>query len=81
MNHVLDGGLDPTCERVILRAKGGGPELARICPGVDILKATEQGQNRYGTDAAWHEVDGVHIGVTWRIRLNRHVRRPYAKLL
>jgi len=40
MNHVLDGGLDPTCKRVILRAKGGGPELAQICPGVDILKAT-----------------------------------------
>ena len=33
---------------------------------VDILKPTQQGQKRYGT-----VVDGVHIGATWRIGLDR----------
>jgi len=36
-----------------------------------ILKATQQGvEPVYGADA-----DGVHIGATWRIRLNGAVRR------
>jgi len=38
---------------------------------VDILKATEQGQHRYGEDADWGApYRDVHIGAIWRIRLN-----------
>ena len=28
------------------------------------------GQHRYGEDADWGVLDGVHIGAIWRIRLN-----------
>jgi len=53
------------------------------CPAVDILKATQQGQNLYGVDADWDVLGGIHIGATWRIRLNRPcaaAMRPYVKL-
>ena len=29
------------------------------------------GQHRYGEDADWGVLDGVHIGATWRTELNR----------
>jgi len=32
-------------------------------------------QCRYGTDADWDVIDGVHIGATWRIRWNVRVLR------
>ena len=42
------------------------------------------GQHWYGEDADRVVLDGVHIGATWRLRLNRPceaVMRPYDKLL
>ena len=42
------------------------------------------GLHRYSADSSWGVLDGVHIGETWRIRLNRPwatVMRPYAKWL
>jgi len=57
------GVLIPTHEGAILRSKKGWPRTyARTYMAVDTLKATQQGQNRYGGDA-----EGVHIGATWRI--------------
>jgi len=47
-------------------------------------KRLSRGQHRYGADADWGVLDGVHIGATWRIRLNRPcapAMRPYVKLL
>jgi len=29
-----------------------------------------RGQHRYGADADWDVLDGVHVGATWRIQLN-----------
>jgi len=61
-----------------------------IRPTDDILKLTQRGQsggggqNRYGADADWDVLDGVHIGATWWIRLNHPwaaTMRPYDKLL
>ena len=46
----------------------GGP---RTCLKVGILKASRQGQRRYNSDADLGILDGVHIGASWRIRLNR----------
>jgi len=57
----VDGVQIPTRDRTILRAKSGRP---RRYPAVDILKGTQQGQNRYGADADWGELDGVHIDAT-----------------
>jgi len=50
--------------------KQAGPGHVRTCPAVNLLNATEQGQHRYGADVDWSVLDGVHIGATWRIRLN-----------
>jgi len=36
-----------------------------------VLKATQQGAAQYGADADWGVLNGVHIGATWRIQLNR----------
>jgi len=49
-NHVLDGIQIRICEGAILRAKRGCP---RTCLAVDMLKATHQGLDWYGTDADW----------------------------
>jgi len=43
----------------------------RPCPTVDIPQAADRGQHRYGADADWGVLDGVHIGATWPIHLNR----------
>jgi len=54
--------------------KQAGPGHAWICPVADILRATNRshrGQNWYSVDADWGVLDGVHIGATWRMRLNR----------
>jgi len=73
-----------TREGAISRAKMGPPGHARTCPEVDILKAARRGrQNRYDADADLGVLDGGHIGVTWRIRLNcpcAAAMRPYVKL-
>ena len=56
--------------------KGVGIGHAQTCLVVDILKVIQQGAalNLYGADTDWGVLDGVHIGVTWRILMNR----PYA---
>ena len=59
----------------------GGP---RTCLKVGILKASRQGQRRYNSDADLGILDGVHIGASWRIRLNRPcavTMQPYVRLL
>jgi len=51
-----------------------GEEGAGACPAVNILKGSKRlnrGQNWYGADADSGVLDGLHIGATWRIRLNR----------
>jgi len=56
-------------------------------PPIDILKATQQSQQRavpVQSDADWGVLDGVHVGATWRIRLNHPCAAaigPYVKLL
>jgi len=36
-------------------------------------KRLNRGQHQYGADADWSVLDVLHIGATWRVRLNRHV--------
>jgi len=36
-------GTDPRTRKGNFEAKGAGPEHARTCPAVDILKATQRG--------------------------------------
>jgi len=57
-----------TRERAIMRAGRDRPS-----PAVDIglFKATQLRQHRYGADADWSVLDGVHISATWQTRLNR----------
>jgi len=79
--HAVDEDPDRrACEVEILTGKSG---QTRTCWAVYILKTTQPGQQWYGADADW-VLDGVHIGATWRIRLNRQcaaAMRPYVKLL
>jgi len=72
-NHTLDSVQIPTREGTTFRAKkGADPKHGRACPMSDILKASHQiWQRRCGTDADWGVLNWVHIGATWRIRLNR----------
>ena len=50
----------------------GKKRLAQDMPGhVQQLIQLSRGQNWSGVDADWSELDGVHIGATWRIRLKR----------
>ena len=37
---------------------------------VDILEATQQGQQQYGAAVNLGVLDGMHIGATWQIKLN-----------
>jgi len=76
-----------TCGQIIFV---GGPKMhitnprwrkanARPCPRSIYSKQLSRGQNRYAANA-----DGVDIGATWRIRLNRPCAAamwPYVKLL
>ena len=58
----------------------GRPEHVRW----SIYSEIQQGQHRYGADAALDALDEVHIGATWRIQLNRPcvaAMRLYVKLL
>ena len=67
-------------DEAILMAKRPGPAHARMCLTVDILKTTQQGAAPVRLDV----LDGVHIGATWRIRLNHPcaaAKRPYVELL
>jgi len=66
---VLDGGADPNTRSGNFEGeKGPGPGYVRrsICS-----KRLSKGQHRHSADADWSVLDGVHIGATWRIQLNR----------
>jgi len=46
----------------------GKKRLAQDMPGhVQQSIQLSRGQNRSGVDADWSELDGVHIGATWRV--------------
>jgi len=81
-NHGLDGFLlSPYVKGQFLRQKSGRPGNARRSIHT---KRLSRGQNWHGVDADWGVLDGVHIGATWRIRLNRPraaAMQPYVKLL
>jgi len=67
----------------ILRAKNTGSGHARTCPVVDIVKATQQGAGPVRCGCRLGCTRWGHIGITWRIRLNRlcaAAMRPYVKL-
>jgi len=47
------------------------------------LKQLSREQHRHGADTVWGKLDGVHIGATWRIRLNRScaaAMRPFCQI-
>jgi len=84
---VLDGGPDPPCKGTSLRGKGR-PIIKYKDSAVSCTKTAGPIRMPF---RIWirvgprkHVVDGVHIGATWRIRLNRPcaaAMRPYVKLL
>ena len=82
-NRVSDGGLDPHMRRG--NFEGRRPRTCPDVPDVDIYsKRLSRGQHRYGVDADSDILDGVHIGGTWRIRLNSPCSaalRPHVKLV
>jgi len=83
-NHVLREVQILACEGTILRAKRAGQDMPGHVWRSIYSKRLSRGQNRYSVDADWGVLDGVHIGATWRIRLNRPcaaAMRPYVKLL
>jgi len=62
-------------QKLIFNNHDGGQPM----PGQVRGRHTQTGQNQYVADA-----DGVYIGATWRIRLNRScaaAMRPYVKLI
>ena len=73
------------------RVKGnfdGEKGVAQDMPGhvrrLICSKRFSRGTAPVGMDADWGILDGIHIGATWRIRLNRQcvmAMRPYVKLL
>jgi len=70
----------PTREGKFWGRKGAAPGRARWSI---YSKGLSRGQHQYGADAEWGILDGVHIGATWWIRLNRPfaaTMRPYVKL-
>jgi len=69
-NHVLDG-VKPTREGAILTAKGAGLDMPGHVRRPIYSKQVSIGQHRYGVDAEWDVLDGVHIVATWRMRLKR----------
>ena len=79
-NHALDSGQDPHA-RQFWGKKGPVKDMPGHVRRSIYLKRLSRGQNRYGADADWGVLYGVHIGETWRIRLNRPAMRPSVKLL
>jgi len=69
-NHALDGVPIPRHEGSVLRAKRGHPDTHGHVQHLIYSKHLSRGQNRYGADADWDVLDGLHIGATWWIRLN-----------
>jgi len=54
---------------VVWDVNSGG--RSRTCPVVDVLSDSAWTQHRYGMDADWGVLDGVHTGATRWIRLSR----------
>jgi len=69
-DHVLDGGPDPHTWRGNFEGEKG---LARdmFVRGSIYSKQLSRGRHRYGVHASWGALEGVHIGATWQIQLNR----------
>ena len=68
----------------IFRAKGAAQDMPRHVLRLMCSKRLSRGQHRYGVDASLGVLDGMYVGATWRIRLNRlctSAMRPYVKLL
>jgi len=84
-NDVLDGGPDPHTSRGNFEGeKGPAQDMRRLVWQSVYSKKFSRRQHRYGSDADWGVLDGVHIGATWRIRLNRPcvtVMWSYVRLL
>ena len=62
-NHVapIRWGLDPHTQRGNFEGEKGQPKTCLTCPAIDIIKATQQCQNRYGADADWGVLDRVTL--------------------
>ena len=74
-SSVLDGSPDPPRERTILRGKGGHCDVDPIATHCrQLCKTAVPIEMLFGMwtrlDPGYHVLDGVHIGDTWRIRLN-----------
>ena len=70
--HVLDGIQIPVYKGAILRGKGQSIEKYRDSV-VSRAKRAEQIKMPFGMwtqDMGLSVLDGVHIGATWRIRVN-----------
>ena len=70
----------PHVKRQFWGGKGAGPGHARRST---YSKWLSRGQHWHGADAHWYVLDGLHIGWTWRIQLNRPcaaAMQPYVKL-
>ena len=81
-NHVLDGGRDTHTQKCNFEGETG--------PTQDMSDVRCTQSNSAGGRIGimhmpnWRVLDGVHIGTTWRIRLNHPyatAMRPYVKLL
>ena len=65
------------------RAGSQAEDMPGMSGGRYTLSDSSVGQKLYGVDADWDVLGGIHIGATWRIRLNRPcaaAMRPYVKL-
>jgi len=63
-NHVLDGIQISTHKGEILRAKRGQPRTCRRVRRSIYLKLLSRKHSRYGADADWGALDGMHA--RWR---------------
>jgi len=70
--NVLDGGADPHTWRGTFEAeKVPDQDMPGDVWWLIYSKRLSRGQHWYSADADRGVLDGVHIGATWRIRLNR----------
>jgi len=68
----------PTRQGAVLMAR---KDRSRTCPDMSCGQYTQSHSAiRYGVDADWGVLGGVHVSATWRIRLNVHVRRRCSHL-
>jgi len=71
MNHILDGSRSPLAKRQFWGWKGDGQDKPGHVRWSIYPKRLSRGQRQYSADADWDVLDVVHIGATWRIRLDR----------